>query len=93
LREERRLRVFHNRVLRRVFGSKRDEVKQEWRRLRNENLYDLYSSPSMQIKKCEMNGTCSTYGRQERCIQGLKERHKGIDHLENLDVDGRILLK
>jgi hypothetical protein len=43
LREERRLRVFENRVLRRVFGPKRDEVKEEWRKLHNEELNDLYS--------------------------------------------------
>ena len=42
LREERRLRVFENRVLRRVFGSKRDEVTGEWRKLHNEELRDLY---------------------------------------------------
>ena len=45
LREERRLRVFENRVLRRVFGPKRDEVTGEWRKLHNEELSDLYSSP------------------------------------------------
>ena len=43
LREERRLRVFENRVLRRVFGPKRDEVTREWRKLHNEELNDLYS--------------------------------------------------
>ena len=43
LREERRLRVFENRVLRRVFGPKRDEVTEEWRKLHNEELRDLYS--------------------------------------------------
>jgi len=43
LREERRLRVFENRVLRRVFGPKRDEVTGEWRKLYNEELRDLYS--------------------------------------------------
>ena len=43
LREERRLRVFENRVLRRVFGPKRDEVTGEWRQLHNEELIDLYS--------------------------------------------------
>jgi hypothetical protein len=42
-REERRLRVFENRVLRRVFGPKRDEVTGEWRKLHNEELNDLYS--------------------------------------------------
>jgi hypothetical protein len=47
LREEHRLRVFENRVLRRIFGPKRDEVKGEWRKLRNKELHDLYSSPSI----------------------------------------------
>jgi hypothetical protein len=39
--------VFENRVLRRIFGPKRDEVTREWRKLRNEELRDLYSSPSV----------------------------------------------
>ena len=47
LREVRRLKVFENRVLRRIFGPKRDEVAGEWRRLHNEELYDLYCSPSI----------------------------------------------
>jgi hypothetical protein len=47
LREERRLRVFENRVLRRIFGSKRDEVTNEWMKLHNEVLKDLYSSPNI----------------------------------------------
>jgi len=46
LREERRLRVFENRVLRRIFGPKRDEVTGKWRKLHNEELIDLYCSPS-----------------------------------------------
>jgi len=43
LREEHRLRVFENRVLRRIFGAKRDEVTGEWRKLHNEELNDLYT--------------------------------------------------
>jgi PAS domain-containing protein len=46
LRDEHRLRVFENRVLRRIFGPKRDEVMGEWRKLLNEEIRDLYSSPS-----------------------------------------------
>jgi len=46
LREERRLRVFENKVLRRIFGSKRDEVTWEWRKPRNDELSDLHSSPN-----------------------------------------------
>jgi hypothetical protein len=46
LREECRLRVFENKVLRRIFGPKRDEVTGEWRRLHNEELYALYSLPN-----------------------------------------------
>jgi len=44
MREERRLRVFENMVLRRIFGAKRDEVKGEWTKLHNEKLNDLYCS-------------------------------------------------
>ena len=47
LRDERRLRVFENRVLRRIFGPKRDEVIGEWRKLHNEELNNLYSSPNI----------------------------------------------
>jgi hypothetical protein len=47
LREERRLRVFESRVLRRIFGPMRDEVTREWRKLHIEELNDLYSSPNI----------------------------------------------
>jgi hypothetical protein len=47
LREEHRLRVFENRVLRRIFGPKRDEGMGGWRKLHNEELRDLYSPPSI----------------------------------------------
>jgi hypothetical protein len=64
--------VFENRVLRGIFGPKRDGVTGEWRRLHNEELNDVYSSPNIirviQIKKNEVDGACSTYGGEERCI-------------------------
>ena len=66
LREERKLRVFENMVLRRIFGTRRDEVTGEWRRLHNEDLNDLYSSPNIarviKIEKNEMGWACGAYG-------------------------------
>ena len=60
LREERKLRVSENMVLRRRFGPRRDEVTGEWRRLHNEELNDLSSSPK--IEKNEMGWACGAYG-------------------------------
>jgi len=59
LREERGLRVFENRVLRRIFGPKRDKVTGEWRKLHYEELNDLYSSPNIiRVRKSKrMRGT------------------------------------
>jgi hypothetical protein len=56
LREEHILRVFENRVLRRIFGPKRDEVTGEWRKLHSEELHNLYSSPDIirQVKSRRM---------------------------------------
>jgi hypothetical protein len=47
LREEHTLRVFENKVLRNIFGKKRDEVMENWRKLHNEELHKLYSSPNI----------------------------------------------
>jgi len=71
LREERMLRVFENRVLRRIFGPKRDEVTGEWRKLHNEELNNLLTQycSGDKIKKNEMGGACSAYGGGERCVQ------------------------
>jgi hypothetical protein len=56
LREEHRLRVFENRVLRRIFGPKKDDVMGEWRKLHNKDLHNLYSSPDIirQVKSRRM---------------------------------------
>jgi len=74
LREERRPREFGNRVLRRIFGPKRNEVTGERRKLHNEELNDLYCSPNivrvMKSRRMRWGGTCSTYGEEERRIQG-----------------------
>jgi hypothetical protein len=48
LREEKKLRLFENMVLRRIFGPRREEVTGEWRRLHNEEINDLYSSPNIE---------------------------------------------
>ena len=74
LREECRLRVFENRVLRRIFGPKRDEVTGKWRKLGNEDPNDLYSPNiiwAIKYRPIEMGVTCSTYVGEERCIQGF----------------------
>ena len=71
LREEHRLRVFENTVLRRIFGPKREEGTGEWRKLHNKELSDLYSLVCDKIEKNEMGGSCGTYGGRERCARGF----------------------
>jgi hypothetical protein len=73
LREEHRLRVFENRVLRRIFGFKWEEVEGGWRRPHNEELHNLCNSPNVVrvIKEDEMSGARSIYERVEKFIQIL----------------------
>jgi hypothetical protein len=73
LRKEHRLRVFENRMLRRIFGPLRDEVTGGWRKLHSEELHDLYSSPSIVrvIKEKGMRwaGHVARMGGGEGCMQ------------------------
>jgi len=64
--EEHRLRVFRNKVLKKIFGPTRDKITGEWGRW---SVLTKYVGD--QIKKNEMGGACSTYGEEERCIQDL----------------------
>jgi len=72
LREELRLRVFENRVWRRVFGPKRDEVTGEWRKLHTEELRDLYTLPNIvrvvKSRRMRWAGHVARMGRGEVCI-------------------------
>jgi hypothetical protein len=75
LREEHRLRVFVNRVLRRIFGPKRDEVTGEWRKFYNEELHNLYSSPVIikQVKSRRMRwaGHVARMGEERKVYKVL----------------------
>jgi hypothetical protein len=76
LREERSVRVFENKVLRRIFGPKRYEVKGEWRKLHNEEFNDLYSSPSfffreITSRRMRWTGALARRGGEERGVQGF----------------------
>jgi hypothetical protein len=81
LREEHRLRVSENTVLRRIFGPKRDEVTGEWRKLHNDELYNLYSSTNIirQIKSRRMRwaGHVAQMGKERRVYKVLVEKSKG----------------
>ena len=97
LREERRLRVFENRVLRRVFGPKREEVTGERRKLHNEELSDLYALPN--IMRVVKSRRMRWVGHVARMAEGrgvhrvLVGKSEGRDHWGDPDVDERIILR
>jgi hypothetical protein len=84
LREEHGLRVFENRVLRRIFGPKRDEVTGEWRKLHNKELHDLYSSPSIiriiKSKRMRWAAQVARMGRRGTLIDYWWESQRERDH-------------
>jgi hypothetical protein len=81
LREEYRLRVFENKVLRRIFGPKRDEVTEEWRKLHNEELHNLYSSPDIirQVRSRRMRwaGHVARMGEERNVCKVLVGKPEG----------------
>jgi hypothetical protein len=81
LRDEHRLRVVENRVLRIMFGHKRDEVTGEWRKLHNEELHNLYSSPDIirQIKSRRMSwaGHVARVGQERKMYKVLVGNPEG----------------
>jgi hypothetical protein len=94
LREEHRLRVFENRVLRRIFGPKRDEVAGEWRELHNEELRDLYFSPSIiritKSRRMRWAGHVAQMGEKKnvyRLLVGKPERKRPLGRPRRRWVD------
>jgi len=97
LREERKLRVFENRVLRKIFVPRRDEVTGEWRRLHNEELNDMYSSPNMvrviKSRRMRWAGHVERMGEERRCMESWWENQRERDHWGDLGLDERIILE
>jgi hypothetical protein len=81
LREECRLRVFENRVLRGIFGAKRDKGTGEWRKLHNEELHDLYSSPNivqvMKLRRMKWAGHVARMGEERGLYRVLVGKPEG----------------
>jgi hypothetical protein len=81
---------FENRVLRRIFQPKRDEVTGEWRKLHNEELYNVYSSPDIrQVKANEVGGACGTHVRKvNKVLVGKSERKRPLGRPRRRWEDG-----
>jgi hypothetical protein len=84
--------VLENRVLRIIFGPKRGKVRGEWRKLHNEELYDLYFSSNIIQIKNTWAGHVAHMRRQEKCMENLVGKPQGQNYLKILGVDGVIIL-
>ena len=91
------MRVFENRVLRKIFGPKRDEVRGEWRKLHNEELNDLYCSPNniwvINSSRMRWAGNIARVGERRGVYRVLVGKPEGKNHLRERAVDGRIILR
>jgi hypothetical protein len=80
-----------------MFGLKRDEVTEEWRKLHNEELHDLYSSPNIvwviKSKRMRWAGNVARMGRKDTCIGFWWGNMREIDHWGDPGVDGMIILR
>ena len=89
--------MFENRVLRRIFGLKRDEVTGEWRKLHNEELNDLYCSPNIvrviKWRRVRWVGHVARMGERRGVYRIWVGKPEGKNHLEEPDVDVRIILR
>ena len=97
LREERRLRLFENRVLRRIFGLKREEVTGVWMKLHNEEFRDLYCSPSIvqviKSRRMRWAGHVARMGEGRGCTGFWWENPREGDHWGDPGTNGRIILR
>jgi hypothetical protein len=96
LREERRLRLFENRVLRSIFGPNGEEVIGEWRKRHNEELRDLYSSPTIvrmiKSRRMRLVGHVARMGVEEACTGFWRRNLRERDHWGDPSVNGSIIL-
>jgi len=97
LKEKHRLRLFENRVLRRIHGPKRDEVTGERRKLHNDELNDLYSSPNIvqviKSKRMRWARHVACMGEIRGLYRVLVRKPKGKRLLDDPGINGRIILR
>jgi hypothetical protein len=89
--------VFENKLLRRIFGPKRDEVTGNWRKLHHEELHNLYSSPSIirviKTRRMRWAGHVVRMGEKRNAYRILVGKPEGKSHWEDQDVGGWTILK